>query len=333
MHDFVGVGDVVSNDRLAWLSRRSDRLGLCQLASHLGALALCSYGLFLTWGSTWWAAPLFFSQGVLINFLFACQHETNHNTAFSTRWLNTWVSRLCGFVLLYPADYEKWLHFAHHRHTQVDGKDPELLMRPPFERPGQYLALMSGLPFFYGRIRSLVRHAAGHVEGWYLTEDQKRLITKSTRWHLVGYATITLSAAWFESWWPLIYWLGPYMCTKWVYWIQGIQEHLGLTHRNNTLLNTRTSEASAIMRWLNWNMTYHTVHHTFPAVPFHALSKLHQEVTATYEHALPSSSYWSFHYQLLRSLIAGKTEQALVGESDQQLLDARPHRGPARAQP
>ncbi len=315
MDDFIGVRNVVSNERLDALSQRSNVKGLLQLLSHLGALAVCSYALLQLWG-TWWAAPAFFVQGVLISFLFACQHETNHNTAFASRWLNLWVSRFCGFVLLYPCDYEKLLHFAHHRHTQVDDKDPELLARPAFDRVGQYLASMSSVPFFLARLRSLVLHAWGEVAGWYLTDAQKRHITTATRWHWVGYAAIAGSALWMKSWWPLTFWIGPYVCTRWVYWIQGLQEHLGLTHRDNTLLNTRTSETNAIMRWLNWNMTYHTVHHTFPAAPFHALPELHREVTAVYPHTLPKSTYWRFHWGLFRSLLSGATEGELVRASD-----------------
>ena len=315
MDGFIGVRNVVSPDRLAALSQRSNILGLRQLISHWGALAISSYALWHLWG-TWWALPVFVVQGVLINFLFACQHEANHNTAFASRWLNLWVARVCGFALLYPCDYERRLHFAHHRHTQVDDKDPELLARPPFERVGQYLALMSGGPFFYGRIRSLVAHACGDVQGWYLSESEKRLITVITRWHWVGYALVAASAVSMASWWPVTCWLAPYVCTKWVYWLQGLQEHLGLTHRDNTLLNTRTSETNAIMRWLNWNMTYHTVHHTFPAAPFHALPALNREVRATYPHALPASTYWRFHYDLFRSLLSGSTEAQLVRASD-----------------
>jgi fatty acid desaturase len=315
MDDFIGVRNVISSGRLERLSQRSDKLGLVQFVSHVGTLAICTWALLLTVG-TWWAVPFFFVQGVLINFLFACQHETNHNTAFASRSLNTWVSRFCGFVLLYPCDYEKRLHFAHHRHTQVDDKDPELLARPPFVRLRDYLAFMSGLPFFYSRLRSLVLHARGKVNGWYLTDREKQLIATATRWHCVGYAAIAGIALWQQSWWPLTCWLGPYVCMKWVYWLQGLQEHLGLTHRDNTLLNTRTSDTNPIMRWLNWNMTYHTVHHTFPAVPFHALPSLQREVASLYPRALPESTYWNFHCSLFRSLLGGATETEMVDAAD-----------------
>ena len=101
MDNFIGVRGVVASERLERLSRRSNTRGLIQLLSHLGGLAVCTCALMLLWG-TWWTVPFFFAQGVLINFLFACQHETNHNTAFASRGLNLWVSRLCGFVLFYP---------------------------------------------------------------------------------------------------------------------------------------------------------------------------------------------------------------------------------------
>ena len=102
MDDFIGVRDVIASERIESLSRRSNTRGLAQLVSHIGALALCTWALALTWG-TWWMVPFFFAQGVLINFLFACQHETNHNTAFASRWLNIWVSRLCGLSCSTPA--------------------------------------------------------------------------------------------------------------------------------------------------------------------------------------------------------------------------------------
>ena len=63
---------------------------------------------------------------MLVNFLFAAQHECNHYTAFKTRWANDVVNRITGFVLLYPRSYERWYHFEHHRHTQDWDRDPEL---------------------------------------------------------------------------------------------------------------------------------------------------------------------------------------------------------------
>ena len=311
VQDFVGVQGVIPKQRLAELSRRSNLRGFLQLGSHVGAIALCSVALHQTWG-TWWAIPVFAVQGILINFLFACQHECNHATAFRTRAINTWVARVCGFLLFYPCDYEKLLHFTHHRYTQNDAKDPELILRPAFTSAGQYLWLLSGLPHFFGRWRSLIRQASGVADDWYLTARQRVRVVRAARWHLFGYAVVAFSAVLFNSAWPLIYWVGPIFCTKWAYWVQGLQEHLVLTHAPNTLHNTRTSKTNFLMRWLNWNMTYHTVHHTFPAVPFHAMPELHREVVASVSFELPTNGYWEFHWGMVRSLLGGQTERVLV---------------------
>ncbi len=50
-----------------------------------------------------------------------------------------------------------------------------------------------------------------------------------------------------------------------------------MPHEQDILLNTRTVRANPIMRWLLWNMPYHTAHHCYPMVPFHKLPALHDE--------------------------------------------------------
>jgi hypothetical protein len=100
---------------------------------------------------------------------------------------------------------------------------------------------------FY-RAKAVLRQAIGHAPAPFLTGRQRRLVILAARWHLVGYAAIASSAIALESSWPVIYWLGPTLCTKWFYWFQGLGEHTGLTHRPNTLLNTRTFTTNRIIR-------------------------------------------------------------------------------------
>ncbi|MGH6953371.1 MAG: fatty acid desaturase [Alphaproteobacteria bacterium] len=315
MEGFIGVRGVLPARLLRELSQRSDVRGALQTASHFGAIGLATAGLALTWGS-WWALPFFLVQGVLINMLYAAEHELYHGTAFKTRRLNDWFARLCGFWVIYPSDFDKWQHFAHHRHTQDWERDTELLRRKPFTSPWQYLWTLSGLPYFYYRTLAIVRHARGRAPESFLTEDQRRGVIVSARWHLAGYAAIAVSAVALESWWPVVYWLGPMVATKWVYYLQGLGEHTGLTHAPHTLQNTRTFKTNAFLRWAHWNMVYHTVHHTFTNVPFHRLAELHREVTARYPHRLPEVGYIRCHAQILRELFRGRTEHDIVAEAD-----------------
>ena len=45
-------------------------------------------------------------------------HESIHRTAFKNRRLNDWVAAVLGFLIVLPADYFRFFHFAHHRYTQ-----------------------------------------------------------------------------------------------------------------------------------------------------------------------------------------------------------------------
>jgi fatty acid desaturase len=300
MDDFIGVRGVLQPGRLKELSKRSDTKGLVQLASHYGAIAANTTALAVTWGS-WWCVPFFIFQGILINQLYAAEHECDHGTAFKTRWLNVWAARFSGIWILLPSPLHKWSHFTHHRHTQDWDKDTELLDRKPFTSAWQYLWLFWGTSTHFYRAKFILQQAFGHVPEAVPTGRQRRQLVLAARWQLVGYAAIA---------------------AQWFYWLQGLGEHTGLTHRPNTLLNTRTFKTNAFMRWIHWNMTYHTVHHTYPSVPFHALPRLHEEVTAIYPLPLPVEGYLECHWRILRELLRGRTEHDIVADADARLTRA-----------
>ena len=58
----------------------------------------------------------------------------------------------------------------------------------------------------------------------------------------------------FGSWWVLYFWWGPFSLMRWSYMLQGLGEHTGLTHRPETLFNTRTFRTGFFFRWVNWNI-------------------------------------------------------------------------------
>ena len=319
MQDFIGVKGVLPQERLSELSERKDGPGLLYLTSHWGAIALNSAAMYFAWG-TWWCVPLFLLQGTLISFLYAPEHECDHNTAFETRWLNKLVGFVCGFVIFNANEDHRWSHFTHHRNTQNWEKDTEL-SRGPMASLGDYLRFLTGLRLIQSKMTRIAKHALGRADDWWLTDSQRRSVIGCARWMMAGYLLALASALAMQSWWPLYYWIGPFVMMRWTYMLQGGGEHTGLTHEPNTLLNTRTLTTTWFMRWVNWNMTYHTVHHTFPSVPFHRLPELHREVEERVGFELPSSPYFALHWAHIKRFARGETELDICAAADVRLIE------------
>lgn len=267
--------DLIAPARLRALMQRSDLAGALQLGSHLGAIAVTGTALWLSWGSAL-AVPLFLVHGVLINFLYAAQHELSHATPFRAKWPNEFFGRLIGFAMLFPRDFDKIQHAAHHQWTQDWDKDGELV-RDPYTLTS-YLLWLSGITYWTSRVTRLLRFARGEVPEPYVRPDQHVLVVAEARWHLAGYALIAALSLIFQSGAAVMLWLAPMLVTKPVHQLQNTIEHLGLSHEDDILRNTRSTRANALMRWLCWQMPYHTAHHAFPSVPFWQLRHLDAEL-------------------------------------------------------
>ena len=101
---------------------RSNLWGTGQMVGHVGAILVAGYLHSLALGTGWvWVTG--FVLGVLINFLYAAQHELSHATVFANRKANEVFGRLIGLTMIFPRDYDQVMHFAHHTHTQNWEKD------------------------------------------------------------------------------------------------------------------------------------------------------------------------------------------------------------------
>ncbi|HEY6484545.1 MAG TPA: fatty acid desaturase [Steroidobacteraceae bacterium] len=305
MDEIFGRRDLIAAATLKELSVKSDLRGLVQLTSHLAALALTGSGLLLCWG-TWWAVPLFLAHGILINFLYAGQHELSHWTVFRSQSLNELFGRMFGFVLFYPRDFDQVQHFAHHRFTQDWRRDGELA-RGPY-RFGSYVLWMLGPSYWYTRMRRILRFACGIITEPYLPKSRHPGLIREARWHLAGYAAIAALSFMFRSGLAIELWLLPMLVMKPVHQLQNTIEHLGLPHIDSITENTRSTRTNALMRWLAWNMQYHTAHHAFPGVPCYRLRRLHEEIFTSRGRTPPTMSYLGFQRAVLRAFRNGRTE-------------------------
>jgi len=297
--------DVIDAARLRSLCAASNGQGAMQAVSHLGAIGVSGTLLWFTRGS-WWAVPVFAVHGVLLNFLYAGQHELSHWTVFRTGWPNEWLGRLFGFVLFYPRTFDQVQHMAHHRFTQDWARDGELA-RDRYTL-GSYLLWMSGVTYWYTRWRRILRFAFGIVTEPYLPAKRHAELIREARLHLAGYAMIVGVSLMAHSGAAVFLWLAPMLVMKWVHQLQNTMEHLGLPHEDNVLVNTRSTRTNAVMRWLGWQMQYHTAHHAFPGVPFHRLRELDAAIFTERGAQPPSMTYIGFQIAVLRAFGRGRTE-------------------------
>lgn len=216
---------------------------------------------------------------------FACEHETSHNTAFKSRFLNTWAGRLCSFVQLYPSTLFQEFHFTHHRFTHDPLRDPEisfagkpipiLVGNLPF-----YLSWISGFPLLMAKLVMLSTSILGMPE--WIKKRSFPFVRNSVRFTLFlealaillfHSALIYLAIQYHSGIWS-IYWallLGHCLLSSYL-----VPEHNGLPHEGSIMQKTRSMNAPKIVKFIMWNMPYHAEHHAYPAIPFHALPALHK---------------------------------------------------------
>ena len=300
-----GLG-AVSRERLRALSRKSDLAGALQTASHVGAIAVTTTSLLLIVPlAPWSLIPLFLAQGILINCLYAGQHELSHWTAYRTKALNDLVGHPFGFATLNPFLTDRWIHFAHHRATHDPERDPEIMGTGPYTL-SSYILDLTGVSFWYRRVRGIVRAAAGRdLESCYwLDPRQRRIVIRESRVHVALWMMIAGVSLMLRTWLAIELWIAPMLLTKGFHQLQNMGEHTGLPHDPDIFVNTRTLTGPAPIRWLVWNMSWHTAHHCFPGVPFYALPGLDAEIRAGLGRPIPTRGYIEAQRDIFSGLMA-----------------------------
>ncbi|HEY2483320.1 MAG TPA: fatty acid desaturase, partial [Caulobacteraceae bacterium] len=241
--------------------------------------------------------------------LYAGQHELSHWTAFRTKLANDAVGHLFGFATLNPFLTDRFLHFAHHRATHDPARDPELMGVGDYTL-ASYVLDLTGVSFWRRRVSGIVRTALGRgLEGAYwLGARERAIVVIEARVHVALWIVLASASLAAQSWVALSFWLAPMLATKWFHQLQNLGEHTGLPHVADIFANTRTLAGPAPMRWLMWNMSWHTAHHAFPGVPFHALPALHREITARRE--VPTRGYLAAQWDIFAGLLAKRRAAA-----------------------
>ena len=283
-------------DQRQELIRKSDAKGLSALAIHFGLIVL--FGALIALKAPFW--PVFLvPQGILIIFLFTTLHETIHRTAFATVWVNDVVARLCGFLILLPADWFRYFHFAHHRHTQDPDRDPELASSKP-ETWSQYLVHLSGIPIWISHLRTLAINATGQCSDDFVPPSARGNIAIEARIMFAGYAVLLGISVFAGSLLFFYVWILPVFLGQPFLRLYLLAEHGRCAFAANMFENSRTTFTNRLIRRIAWNMPYHAEHHAFSGVPFHRLPQFHD---LTRDHLIETENgYVRFHEKYARAL-------------------------------
>lgn len=261
------------------LTRRDDARGLAYLAGHFAAIGAGGFAIYLTYG-TWLMLPAMFAHGIVLACLFAPMHECSHGTAFRSRRLNEAAYWLVSLVYISQPTWYRYRHAVHHTYTQIQGKDPSMVLPSPTTWR-HYLEQLLGWRFWTTFPVVITKHALGHMrpqDSWYVPKSDLPRIYNEARFMLAFYGLIAGVAVYAGSAAPLVYWLLPRMMGEPLQRAWRIAEHKGCEEGPDVRTNTRSTHASPVMRLLCWNMPYHSEHHVCPQVPFFALPELNRLV-------------------------------------------------------
>lgn len=291
---------VLSAAELRPLQGRSDARGAARLALHLGLIG--ATGWLVAIASGWLLLPAMIMLGIAQVALFAPAHETMHQTAFAARRANAIVGWFAAAPSLLNAQFYASFHNAHHRHTQIEGADPELDTAPPNSLRGYALRIF-GVPYWRLRLRVIADCWRGDLSRYpYVSAAAAPRIIRSVRAMTVVLGGGAFAFAALLGWaTPFLYWIGPQLLGQPILRAYLLAEHTGCTLDRNGLTNTRTTLTNAAVRLLMWNMPYHAEHHLFPSIPFHRLADAHVLLRGRLRHVQPGYARWNAGF--LRGLI------------------------------
>ena len=265
------------------LSKRSNWQGIKHISVWIIILVLSGYMAFVTWGS-WWTILWFLIYGNIYTFCNPIWHECGHKTAFKSHRLNEVFYHITSFMYNYEPIRWRWSHFHHHSYTlhTKERYDHEIQVTKPTDL---FFVLMMHLPggnlftFLFFHLET-IKHAFGLtsvVMKDCVPKEEQSKVRLFARIHAILWTIIIGASIYFQTWFPILYLLLPFVYgTTMIHIIQFIQ-HAGLTNDvQDHRLTTRSVKLNPFLNFLCWNMEYHLEHHMYPMIPSYNLKKLHE---------------------------------------------------------
>ena len=242
-------------------------------------LGISGYLGYIFWETTWFLVPFLFYSVFYASVSDSRWHETSHGTAFKTDWMNDVVYEISSFMVFRESTTWRWSHTRHHTDTIIVGRDPEIAAPRPIKLLKFFIAFIK-LSAMWQELKNISVHACGKktsAAADFVPENEWPKIFFKARIYLAIYSSVIALSVYTASWLPLMYVGIPSIIGSWLTVFYGYTQHTGLAENvTDHRLNCRTVECNLLNRYLYWNMNFHTEHHMFPLVPYHALPQLHQ---------------------------------------------------------
>lgn len=301
--DVLDKDGLIPAQRLAELRRRTDAPSWRRLSMHALALT-AAVAVVVAAHGTWWVVPATVLLAALLASVFAPFHECTHQTAFASSALNRWGAVVTGILAGQSAAGYRDFHLAHHRYTQDPERDPEILLDPPTQAawptrwPG-WLRMITHANILVGKLKLMgtawVRPGAlpKHPDADVARRTVVELRIAGALWFgllIAGLLGVPGALAIVAAFVLSHLFLGVWLQT----------EHTGRGFDGSILARTRTVETPAPVRFFLWNMNYHAEHHAWPAVPWHALPRVHALVRA---HIDAAPGYLGVHRRVVSAIV------------------------------
>ena len=273
----------------------TNRHGLFQLGAHLGLIGLMAAGQLALDGVL--GAGALLGQGIAMCFLFCAMHEASHGTAFRTKKVNQMVALGAGFLLFMGPRWFSYFHSAHHRFTHDEARDPEL-MSPKPDDWRSYLFYLCGAAIWRAALVTLCKNALWLSQEPYVPEAGRLHVRREARLMMVAYGVVIGAGLIFVPSALIWFWFVPVIVGQPFLRLFLLAEHANCPHEPDMLANSRTIYTNRGLLFLSWHMSYHSAHHSFPAVPFHKLARFHEHIRAHVRQS--ADGYGGFHRQMTK---------------------------------
>jgi fatty acid desaturase len=284
-------------EKLRELTQRSNWKGFLQTVPYLLLLVLTGAGAFYAYVllPLWLFFIILFIHGAFYAFLLNGFHELVHGTVFKSKWLNAVFLRIFAFLSWNSHVRFRASHVRHHASTLHTPDDEEVVL-PIRLTVMTFLkcAIVNPLGFIKV-LGDTTSQSIGHMRTpWERTlfperdTVARRHLMTWARIVLLGHAAIIVVSVATGNWLFAVVTSFARFYGGGFQWMCNITQHIGLQDNvPDFRLCCRTIEVNPFLRFLYFQMNYHTEHHMYAAVPCYNLKKLHQAIA----HEMPLTSH------------------------------------------